>query len=252
MNWPEDLLDVASSGRERLLVALFMRTRLEGDSHPGIQPLLNLVRDAGFAVPRNPGRDLGALCDAGFVDKAAHAAAYRLLKEGERRVLEIADGAGIGWPRDALPLASTQASRIPMESVTDETVRAYLEECQKCLRIGANRAGMVLAWLGAMATVYTAIEAMGFAKFNASAREVRHLGKIRKIEARGHFQYIGDEQVLFVGERMDLFTKTTRQRLLNALNLRHACAHPTGSVPPNSAIHGAIAELVEYVYERLG
>jgi hypothetical protein len=112
--------------------------------------------------------------------------------------------------------------------------RNYLEESLTCYASGLYRASILMTWSATVAHLHhrvhersggvKAIEAANVARYG-SAKGYR---RIRKVD---DLLYLRESQVVQLGEDAGMYNRNARKLLLERLELRNLCGHPTGYVP---------------------
>jgi hypothetical protein len=209
-------------------------------------------RNPGSARPRaNPeGREdqrRGRTGEAGeFVDSPES-------DEKGRRLWQLT-GTGEQRVRDLLVLPTAEAEiehnvtalGALARKVSDETVRGYVEEAIKCLQAGALRAAVVFLWTGAIRTLHEGALKKSSVTLNTALRTQDP--KARSVSRIEHFAWIGDRTFLDASPDMGLLDKGQKDTLVDALNLRNRCGHPTKYRPGEAKAKGFIEDLLSIVF----
>lgn len=132
---------------------------------------------------------------------------------------------------------STQAPAAALASLRDAVEKApksykdYLAEALSCYENHLYRAAVLLVWSANMSRLYDAI---GDRKGGIKSFEKENLaryqdsGAYRKVRNRDDLLYLKDRAFLELAERAGLYNRSTRMMLIERLDLRNRCSHPTG------------------------
>lgn len=130
--------------------------------------------------------------------------------------------------------------------VSDETVRGYVEESIKCLQVGALRAAVVFLWTGAIHALHEKALKEGTTTVTSALQ--KQDPRARTVSRIEHFAWIGDRVFLDATPDMGLLDKGEKDTLIDALNLRNRCGHPTKYKPGEAKAGGFIEDLLSIVF----
>ncbi len=130
--------------------------------------------------------------------------------------------------------------------VTDEAVRGFIDEAIFCLSVGALRAAVVLLWSGVMGPLHDQAWACGAATVNAAIQ--KQDPKARPLKKAGDFSYVKDRTFLDSSVDIGILDKGQKDTLIDALNLRNRCAHPTQYRPGSNKARSFIEDVVGIVF----
>jgi hypothetical protein len=133
-----------------------------------------------------------------------------------------------------------------LEDVTDAKLRSYLEEAVDCLRVGARRAFVLMAWQGAMNQIREAVAGRDLADVNAELRTID--SKARTITRPSDFDYVKESSMLLLGQRLGIFDKGQKDELGKALDLRNKCGHPGDYRVGPKKVSAFLEDLVNLVF----
>ncbi|MGH3006030.1 MAG: hypothetical protein ACRDOS_09060 [Gaiellaceae bacterium] len=133
-----------------------------------------------------------------------------------------------------------------LSKITDEGVRGYLEEAVTCLRFGGLRASVVFLWAGAIRTLHEAAIAKGDSVVNAAIQ--RQDPKARQISKVDDFAYVRDRTFLDASPEIGILDKGQKETLVEALNLRNRCGHPTKYDPGPNKVGSFIEDVIGIVF----
>jgi hypothetical protein len=234
-----------SSNRNKVLAVLYYHERY-GD---GASMTVETIRAAlGRArVPKaNKMNVADVLAKAGeYVDSPGSEGGKRvwvLTPTGEGRVRELL----------SLPAAEPEiehdvgALTTLAAGLKDETVRGYVEEAIKCLQVGALRAAVVFLWSGAVHTLH--VEALKGSSAALNTAIQKHYPKAKNVSKVEDFAYINDRTFLDATVDFGLLDKGERDTLVEGLNLRNRCGHPTKAIPGVKKVSSFVEDVLNVVF----
>lgn len=128
----------------------------------------------------------------------------------------------------------------PLQSLVDARSAAppeyadYLNEAVSAYEHGLYRAAILMVWAATIEHLYgtvrrhrtgvDAIQAANLARYG-TARNYREIKKVDDL------LYLSESQFLQLGEDAGMYNRNARQLLVDRLNLRNRCGHPTGYRP---------------------
>lgn len=234
----------SSSIRGKCLSVLYYRKHSEGT--PGMT-IAEIRADLQRArVPKAAKINIADVLAraGGYVDKAS---------DDGRKLWQLTDS-GDGHVRELLGLPSTEPEILEdvasltalAKKIKDDTVRGYVEESIRCLQAGALRAAVVFLWTGAIRTLHEESLKKGATKVNAALQ--KQDPKARKVSTIEHFAWIGDRTFLDATPDMGLLDKGEKDTLVDALNLRNRCGHPTKYKPREAKAKSFIEDVLGIVF----
>jgi hypothetical protein len=135
---------------------------------------------------------------------------------------------------------ATQSPAVALKSLNDALAvappdyRDYLVEAVACYEQGLYRAAILMVWAATVEYLYIVasddpdrikdLEAANFARFRTSRT-------YRQIKKKDDFLYLGEANWLQLAEDAGLMNRNARQMLIERLNLRNRCGHPTKYKP---------------------
>jgi hypothetical protein len=132
------------------------------------------------------------------------------------------------------------------DHIGNAEVRGYIEEAITCLSVGALRATVVFLWTGAMRALQDKALTKGESAVNAAlARQDNNARKIKRVE---DFAYVKDRTFLEATPDISILDKGQKETLVDALNLRNKCGHPTKYQPGVQKVRGFIEDVVGIVF----
>ena len=114
----------------------------------------------------------------------------------------------------------------------------YMREAVACASHGLYRGAAVLGWCAAIDRIHRAVEAIGFAKFNATSLAMKaatsgrfkRFNKSMDVQSISDLHEVFDTDVLWILEGLQLIDSNQHTRLRSCFELRCQCAHP-GEAP---------------------
>jgi hypothetical protein len=109
--------------------------------------------------------------------------------------------------------------------------RRYLEEAVHCYEHGLYRGAVLMVWAAVMQHLYDVIgkRSGGVKAFEAENKKrygASH--SYHEIRRKDDFLYLGDAAFLQLGEDVGMYNRNARKVLIERLDLRNRCGHPTG------------------------
>jgi hypothetical protein len=173
--------------------------------------------------------------------KASGAFVWELTDSGEKYVRTVVE---IPAPTPALQDVSTLQSLLA--KIKDETVRGFIDEAVLCLQANALRAAIVFVWSGAIRTLHDAALGKGEAAVNAAiSKQDPKTRQVKKIE---DFAWVKDRTFLDACPDMGILDKGQKDTLVDALNLRNRCGHPTKYRPGANKARSFIEDVLGIVF----
>lgn len=134
-------------------------------------------------------------------------------------------------------------------SVTDETVREYVEESIACLQIGARRAAVVFLWSGVVHEIREQVWSAGKDPIESHLQKRNPKARFRR---KDDFAYVKDSTLIELTGDFGIFDKSERKRLSEALDLRNDCGHPVKYRPGEKKVSSFIEDLLQVVFGASG
>ena len=151
------------------------------------------------------------------------------------------DELGLSAPRNAVAHDVSLLTSVA-KKISDDDVRAYVEEAIKCLEAGALRAAIVFLWTGAVRHLHERAIANGLKALNEAL--CKQDPKSRTVRTVDDFAYIKDRTFLDATPSIGVLDKGEKDTMVDALNLRNRCGHPTRYRPGESKTKGFIEDVV--------
>lgn len=130
-------------------------------------------------------------------------------------------------------------------SVTDETVRDYVDESIKCLQVGARRAAVVFLWTGAVYEIRERVWEKGAQQIEGALQRRNAKARFRR---KDDFSFVKDKTLIELTGDLAIFDKSERKRLAEGLDLRNDCGHPVKYRPREKKVSSFIEDLLQVVF----
>jgi hypothetical protein len=238
-------LKTSRSNRNKVLAVLYYHKRYVGAAamtSPSIRDALTQAR-----VPKAGKINVAdVLAKSGeFVDSFGYEGGFRLWQltdTGDQYVREL-----LGLPLAEVEIEHDVGALMALAAkVSDETVRGYIEEAIKCLQAGALRAAVVFLWSGAIRTLHEAALKKDRKTLNDALK--RQYPKARNVSSIEHFGWIDDRVFLEATPDVGLLDKGQKDTLVEQLNLRNRCGHPTKYTPREAKAKSFIEDVLGIVF----
>jgi len=167
---------------------------------------------------------------------------FELTDTGEKHVRELLElpVPDLGVQQDVSTL------RALSDKLGDETVKTFIEEAIVCLRADALRAALVFLWSGAIRTLQEKALTKGHEMVNAAIQ--KQAPRAREVKRREDFGWIKDRTFLDACPDIGILDKGEKDTLVDALNLRNRCGHPTKYRPGVQKARSFIEDVVGVVF----
>lgn len=106
----------------------------------------------------------------------------------------------------------------------------YLNEAVDCYENRCYRGAVLMVWSAVMEHLYQAIESRQGGIKAVEAANLARFGdayNYKKVKKRDDFLYLSDSNFFMLCEDAGVFNKNVRLLLIEKLNLRNRCGHPT-------------------------
>lgn len=112
--------------------------------------------------------------------------------------------------------------------------------------MGALRAAVVFLWTGAIRTLHE--EALKKGASTVTQAVQKQDSRIRPVSKVEHFGWVNDKAFLDATPDLGLLDKGQKDTLVDALNLRNRCGHPTKYRPGEAKARSFIDDVVGIVF----
>lgn len=171
------------------------------------------------------------------LSKAGHYVDGQQIDGGTRKLWSLTDAgetyiaAKLGFVGLTNPVANEVSVLTALVAgIGDEVVRSYVGESLTCLSAGAVRAAVVFLWTGAVRTLQERVFTTYGGPAVTSALQV-HDPRTRNIRSIDGFSSVNDATFLLGCRELGMIDKGQWTTLVEALNLRNRCGHPTRYKP---------------------
>lgn len=152
-----------------------------------------------------------------------------------RRAAQLQAKYAVAAPEDRTrtPEAALESLRQALEQAP-RTYRQYLSEALACYEHHLYRGAILMVWASVVDHLYTIIAAHrgGIRKFEQANRaRFGTSNNYRQIRKRDDLLYLRDRDFLQLGEDAGLYNRNARLLLIERLDLRNRCGHPTQYQP---------------------
>ncbi len=125
-------------------------------------------------------------------------------------------------------------------------MREYLDEALKCLRVGALRPCVVSVWVAAARTIQNAMMSKGAPAVTSAVQ--KHDPKARQIKTVDDFAYVKEAVQLLAALDLGVLDKSQKDALVDALNLRNKCGHPSKYKPGVKKVSAFMEDVISIVF----
>jgi hypothetical protein len=229
--------------RDKCLAVLYYKQRFEKATPLTIERIRSALLTA--RVPKASKinvSDLIAKCGP-YVDSeelANNRRSWSVTEAGERYLLGLPSA--LSEIEQEVSTLETLAAKIK-----NADAREYIEEANRCIKVGALRAGIVFVWAGAIRTIQEKCIAGSLSSLSASL--ARHDPKARSVTKIEDFQYIKDKNILLAAEDNGILDKAERTTLSESLDLRNRCGHPNKYRPGIKKASSFIEDVIGIVFK---
>ncbi len=135
---------------------------------------------------------------------------------------------------------ASQSPAVALKSLTDAVkvapadYRDYLVEAVTCYESSLYRAAILMVWAATVEHLYLTASGHpnGVKDFEAANRaRFGNAKNYRQIKKKDDFLYLGEANWITLAEDVGMMNKNARLMLVERLNLRNRCGHPTKYTP---------------------
>jgi len=134
-----------------------------------------------------------------------------------------------------------------LDSIADAVARDFVVEAIKCLRADALRPAVVFIWAGAIRTLEERVEREGLLD-QVSDAITRRGSRIPRLKRVDDFELVRDRTELEAFREVSLIDKGQFGVLVESLDLRNRCGHPTSYRPGPKRVEAFIEDVVGIVF----
>ena len=130
----------------------------------------------------------------------------------------------------------------------DENEKSYMLEALKCLSARAPRAAVVFAWNAAIRNIQRRFLQHDVKSINKAIR--KHAPGASWVKQINDFDKINDRPVVEASEKLGIFSKSEKMVIVNCLDLRNQCGHPSTYIPGNHRVAAFFEDLYTIVFDK--
>ena len=229
---------------EQVLAALYYLKHDREQKQASTTEIRKALVDAGIPQARKINISQGLNQAAPFAQRVGPHGIWEITPSGEDHVAEEL----------ALPIAQPQARHDVKDlqtlaaGVKDATVRDYIAEAIKCLKVDARRAAVVFLWAGAVHTIREMVWSTAANANAINAALKNHNPGARNFKKKGDFDYVNDAALLEITMDLSIFDKSEKKQLGHALDLRNDCGHPVKYKPGEKKVSSFIEDVTSIVF----
>lgn len=132
-----------------------------------------------------------------------------------------------------------------------DSEKVFLEEVLKCLKCGANRAAIVMAWNLAFDHFLNWLISHHLQAFNTQLPKSFQYARISCVSKKDDFGELQESQTLQVAKSAGLITADLHRLMTERLGRRNSAAHPSSLVFGQLEAESAVSELIQNVVLKL-
>lgn len=121
-----------------------------------------------------------------------------------------------------------------------------LLEALQCIEIGSYRAAVIFVWVATMKNIYDRCVVKNKKKLNAAIK--KYYPNAKEVRNVDDFLFIKDKVIIEASADLKMFDKVEKSTLLECLNLRNKCAHPSKNKPKPSSVTSFMEELLGIIF----
>ena len=174
--------------------------------------------------------------------KASGAFVFELTDSGEKYVRSVMD---VPAPTPGVQQEVATLQNLAGK-VKDETARGFIDEAVLCLQANALRAAIVFLWSGAIRTLHE--EALGQGVKSLNDGLTKQDPKTREVKKIEDFSWVKDRTFLDACPDIGVLDKGEKDMMVQALDLRNKCGHPTKYRPGVNKARSFIEDVVGIVF----
>jgi len=130
----------------------------------------------------------------------------------------------------------------------DGDEKSYLLEAIKCFNAMAPRAAIILAWNAAIRNIQNSCLKSGPTALNGAIR--KHRPNAPRIDVIEDFEKIAEGIILQSSCTLKVFSKHEKDILVDCLNLRNKCGHPSAYMPKEHRVASFLEDLHNIVFRK--
>ncbi len=183
----------------------------------------------------------GAAVDSASNNERGHKL-WQLTETGKREVRSR-----LGLPEEQPQVAhSTGDLQRTAAKITDEVIKAYVDEAILCLSVGALRAAIVFMWVAAARELQTRVWAHGGPAVTATLH--KHNPKAKAVAKFDDFAEVKEVALLQIAQDLGELDKSQKQMLDQCLTTRNQCGHPNKYSPGIAKAKAHIEDITSILF----
>lgn len=152
---------------------------------------------------------------------------------------------GAEVPQKSRAEADVAALETLAARIGDDATRSYVDEGILCLKTGARRAAVVFLWAGVVSSIRDIVWQHGAPAIESALHLHNPKAKFKK---RGDFADIKDSDLIQIAQDFEIYDKSQKKRLGEALDLRNDCGHPVKYRPGEQKVAGFVEDVISIVW----
>lgn len=196
---------------------------------------------AGFRVPRKWNVSDMLRRSKGAAILTTHG--WEITDSGLERLATL----GFGSSNPAVQRVAREL-RTHSDAITDESIRAFVEEAISCHEHKLYRSAIVMSWLGAVAVLYDEVIDHHLLAFNAEAK--RRNSRWKPAQTADDLALMKERDFLDILQSISVIGKSVKTSLINCLDRRNGCGHPNSFLVSENAVAAHIEVLILNVFTK--
>jgi hypothetical protein len=231
-----------ASQKDQVQAALYYGKHFAGDGHMTATEIRAALAQA--RIPGTKGHNItrSLTQSTPHVHQGDDRRRWEITATGERHLRETYS---VPDPTSPVIESDVAALQALAARVGDEATRGYIEESILCLRVGARRASVVFLWTGAVASIRDVVWRQGAQAIEKALQSRNPKAKFKK---KTDFENVKDSDLLQIAQDFEIYDKSQKKRLGEALDLRNDCGHPVKYRPGEKKVASLIEDLVSVVW----
>ncbi|WP_139184206.1 hypothetical protein [Tsukamurella pulmonis] len=130
--------------------------------------------------------------------------------------------------------AKALQSLVEARNAAPEKYADYLREAVSAYENGLYRAAILMTWAATIEHLYGVVAGRKNGVKDIQAKNLSRYGSsknYREVKKSDDLLYLSESQFIQLGEDVGMYNRNARQVLIERLNLRNRCGHPTGYKP---------------------
>lgn len=238
---------------ETVLAVMYYQERIHSTKELTPKEIKDAIEQSRQASPSNISQVLSSLRQQKLVNKTRRGG-YSLTTAGINVIAKKVEETGVTLDDEISMTVKDISESLHKEilNIADADEQRYVAEAVRCLRLPdpALRAAVLMGWIAAIYHLRKKVESIGFSNFNAAFKQLYPQSKRKPVEDFHDLEDYKDIELLEVCEKLRVYDRAVKNRLLYCLDLRNGCAHPTIVIPKIDVVKAFFAEIIEYVLTK--